>query len=162
MTRMERSRVALDVSHLNDESLADVLARATRPLCASHSNSRAVCGHPRNLTDDQFCAVMATGGVAGLNYCAGFIVEGAWSGEDAAGVTFEQVAAHVEHWLDIGGEDAVALGGDLDGSTVPEFLDGADKVPAFQELLVSRFGREITEKICYRNAVAFLRRVQEG
>ena len=162
MSRMERSRVARARTSASDSSFRWLTSSATRPLCASHSNSRTVCGHPRNLTDDQFRAIMATGGVAGLNYCAGFIVDGAWAGEEAANVTFEQVAAHVEHWLDIGGEDAVALGGDLDGSTVPEFLDGADKVPAFQELLVSRFGREITEKICHRNAVAFLRRVQEG
>lgn len=156
---MERSRVALDVSHLNDECTADALAHATRPLCASHSNSRAVCGHPRNLTDDQFRAIMDAGGVAGLNYCSGFIAEGAW-GPKAAGVTFEQVAAHIEHWLDLGGEDAVALGGDLDGASVPAILDGADKMPSFQAALVARFGREITEKLCYRNALAFLRRAQ--
>ncbi len=161
MARMERSRVAMDVSHLNDECFADVAARATRPFCASHSNSRAVCGHPRNLTDDQFRAVMASGGVTGLNYCSGFIVEGAW-GEKAPQVTFEQVAAHIEHWLDLGGEDAVALGGDLDGADVPSILDGADKLPSFQDRLVARFGQDVTEKLCHRNALAFLKRVVEA
>ncbi len=161
MARMERSRVAMDVSHLNDECFADVAARATRPFCASHSNSRAVCGHPRNLTDDQFRAVMASGGVTGLYYCSGFIVEGAW-GEKAPQVTFEQVAAHIEHWLDLGGEDAVALGGDLDGADVPSILDGADKLPSFQDRLVARFGQDVTEKLCHRNALAFLKRVVEA
>ena len=160
LARMEANRVAMDVSHLNDECFADVAARATRPFCASHSNSRAVCGHPRNLTDDQFRAIRDAGGVAGLNYCSGFLSEGAWSDQDAAAVTFDQVVAHIEHWLDLGGEDAVALGGDLDGATVPSILDGADKLPAFQESLVARFGREIAEKLCYRNALSFLRRVQ--
>ncbi len=159
--QMERCRVAMDVSHLNDECFADVAARATRPFCASHSNSRAVCGHPRNLTDDQFRAVMDSGGVAGLNYCSGFIVEGAW-GEKAAQVTFEQVAAHIEHWLDLGGEDAVALGGDLDGADVPSILDGADKLPSFQDRLVAHFGQDVAEKLCYRNALAFLKRVVEA
>ena len=158
LAEMERCRVAMDVSHLNDECFADVAAHATRPFCASHSNSRAVCGHPRNLTDDQFRAVMASGGVAGLNYCSGFLADGAW-GEKAAQVTFEQVAAHIEHWLDLGGEDAVALGGDLDGASVPAILDGADKLPAFQARLVAHFGHTIAEKISYKNALAFLKRV---
>ena len=157
---METNRVAVDVSHLNDECFADVAARATRPFCASHSNSRAVCGHPRNLTDEQFRAIRDAGGVAGLNYCSGFLTEGAWSDQAAADVTFDQVVAHIEHWLDLGGEDAIALGGDLDGATVPSILGGAEKLPAFQSQLVARFGQAITEKLSYKNALAFLNRVQ--
>ena len=159
MAEMERCRVSMDVSHLNDECFADVAANATRPFCASHSNSRAVCGHKRNLTDDQFRTVMDAGGVAGLNYCTGFLADDAW-GDRAATVTFDQVAAHIEHWLDLGGEDAIALGGDFDGTTTPDFLDGADKLPAFQDLLTARFGHSVTEKICHKNALAFLKRVQ--
>ncbi len=157
LREMERCHVALDVSHLNDECFWDVARAATRPFCASHSNARAVCGHLRNLTDDQFRAVMAAGGVAGLNYCSEFLADGA-SGEKGKLVSFDQVAAHIEHWLDLGGEDAVALGGDLDGAEVPALLDGADKLPAFQRLLTAHFGREITEKLCYKNALAFLER----
>jgi membrane dipeptidase len=159
LAEMERCGVALDVSHLNDECFADVAAHATRPFCASHSNARAICGHKRNLTDDQFRAVMASGGVVGLNYCSYFLVDGA-TGEKGKQVTFDQVAAHIEHWLDLGGEDAVALGGDLDGADVPDLLDGADKLPRFQQLLVVRFGQDITEKLCYKNALAYLERVQ--
>ncbi|WP_321972522.1 dipeptidase [Paratractidigestivibacter sp.] len=159
LAELERCRVAIDVSHLNDECFADVSARATRPFCASHSNSRAVCGHPRNLTDDQFRAIMAAGGVTGLNYCGGFITDGAW-GEKSKDVTFEQVVSHLEHWLDLGGEDAIALGGDLDGADVPVFLDGADHIPAFQERLVAHFGHDLAEKLCHKNALAFLERVQ--
>lgn len=159
LAEMERNHVALDVSHLNDECFADVAARSTRPFCASHSNSRAVCGHPRNLTDDQFRAIRDAGGVAGLNYCSGFLADGAW-GERASGVTFAQVAAHIEHWLDLGGEDAVALGGDLDGADVPAILDGADKLPAFTERLAEHFGQDVARKVCYENALAFLERVQ--
>ena len=158
LRELERNGVALDVSHLNDECFADVAAMATRPFCASHSNARAVCGHPRNLTDDQFRAIRDAGGVAGLNYCSGFLADGAW-GEAGRHVTFDQVAAHIEHWLDLGGEDAVALGGDLDGANVPDLLDGADKLPAFQALLVGRFGEEIVRKLCYENALAFFRRI---
>lgn len=157
IAEMERERVLLDVSHLNDECLADALAISSRPVVASHSNSRAVCPHPRNLTDRQFLAIRDTGGVVGLNYCGGFIAEGAW-GELAAGVGFDEVAAHVEHWLELGGEDAVALGGDLDGADVPALLDGADRMPAFQAMLLGRFGETVTRKLCFENALRLLER----
>ena len=77
LAEMERCGVVMDVSHLNDECFADVAARARRPFVASHSNSRAVCGHLRNLTDDQFRCIRDAGGVVGLNYCTRFLVDGA-------------------------------------------------------------------------------------
>lgn len=157
ISEMERERVLLDVSHLNDECLADALALSTRPVVASHSNSRAVCPHPRNLTDRQFLAIRDSGGVVGLNYCGEFLSAGASEGH-VEGIGFDEVAAHVEHWLELGGEDAVALGGDLDGATVPALLDGADRMPAFQGMLLARFGETVTRKLCYENALALLER----
>lgn len=153
LAEMERVGMVFDVSHLNDEGFADVLARSTQPLVATHSNSRAVCDHPRNLTDDQFRAIVDRGGVVGLAYYAAFIAE------DASDVTFDQVAAHIEHWLDLGGEDAVALGSDFDGGDMPPLLSGADKVPALQGLLLERFGESVTRKLCSENALSFFERV---
>lgn len=155
LAEMERVGMALDVSHLNDEGFADVCRLARRPFAASHSNARAVCGHPRNLTDDQFRAIVDCGGVVGLNYCCSFLRDGGAPGS----VTFDDVAAHVEHWLELGGEDAVALGSDFDGCDVPTFLDGARKMPDFQVLLASRFGEAVTRKLCAENALAFFERV---
>lgn len=157
IAEMERNRVALDVSHLNDECFDDVCHLSTRPFVASHSNSRAVCDHRRNLTDRQFAEIRERGGVVGLNYCDKFLSNEVLEGH-ATDVSFDEVAAHIEHWLDLGGEDVVALGGDLDGATVPSLLDGADKMPAFQGLLEHRFGSTITRKLCYANALAFFER----
>lgn len=157
IAEMERNRVVLDVSHLNDECFDDVCRLSTRPFVASHSNSRAVCGHRRNLTDRQFAEIRERGGVVGLNYCDKFLSNEVLEGR-AADVSFDEVAAHIEHWLDLGGEDVMALGGDLDGATVPSLLDGADKMPAFQGLLEHRFGSTITRKLCYANALAFFER----
>lgn len=157
IAEMERNRVVLDVSHLNDECFDDVCRLSTRPFVASHSNSRAVCGHRRNLTDRQFAEIRERGGVVGLNYCDKFLSNEVLEGH-AVDVSFDEVAAHIEHWLDLGGEDVVALGGDLDGATVPSLLDGADKMPAFQGLLEHRFGSTITRKLCYANALAFFER----
>ena len=157
IAEMERNRVVLDVSHLNDECFDDVCRLSTRPFVASHSNSRAVCGHRRNLTDRQFAEIRERGGIVGLNYCDKFLSNEVLEGH-ATDVSFNEVAAHIEHWLDLGGEDVVALGGDLDGATVPSLLDGADKMPAFQGLLEHRFGSTITRKLCYANALAFFER----
>ena len=157
IAEMERNRVVLDVSHLNDECFDDVCRLSTRPFVASHSNSRAVCGHRRNLTDRQFAEIRERGGIVGLNYCDKFLSNEVLEGR-VADVSFNEVAAHIEHWLDLGGEDVVALGGDLDGATVPSLLDGADKMPAFQGLLEHRFGSTITRKLCYANALAFFER----
>lgn len=157
IAEMERNRVVLDVSHLNDECFDDVCRLSTRPFVASHSNSRAVCGHRRNLTDRQFAEIRERGGVVGLNYCDKFLSNEVLEGH-AADASFDEVAAHIEHWLDLGGENVVALGGDLDGATVPSLLDGADKMPAFQGLLEHRFGSTITRKLCYANALAFFER----
>ena len=73
LTQMEHAGMVLDVSHLNDECLDEVVAHATRPFVASHSNSRAVCGVKRNLTDDQFRTIRDMGGIVGLNYCSEFL-----------------------------------------------------------------------------------------
>ncbi len=162
LAEMERCGVALDVSHLNDECFDDVAARATRPFVASHSNSRAVCGHPRNLTDDQFRRIRDAGGVVGLNYCSRFLVDGA-QGEAGRAVTPSQVMVHIEHWLDLGGQDVVALGGDLDGASVPDCVADACAVGGFEQALLANFGPELTRKICYDNALTFFERhAREG
>ena len=159
LAEMERCGVVMDVSHLNDECFADVAARARRPFVASHSNSRAVCGHPRNLTDDQFRCIRDAGGVVGLNYCTRFLVDGA-CGEVGRAVTPAQVMTHIEHWLDLDGEDVVALGGDLDGASVPDCLADAAAMPAFQQALLANFGEAVTRKLCYGNALAFFERME--
>ena len=154
---MEREGVVLDVSHLNDECFSDVARASERPFVASHSNARAVCGHKRNLTDAQFGEIRARGGIVGLNFCTGFLVDDAWD-ERGERITFDEIAAHIEHWLELGGEDVIALGGDFDGASVPALLNGADKLPAFAQSIEQRFGATVAAKFCYQNALAFFER----
>ena len=158
VTEMERCGMVLDVSHLNDECFDEVAALAKRPFVASHSNSRAVCGHVRNLTDDQFKVIRDAGGVVGLNFCNGFLVDGANAETSEELVTFDAMARHIEHWLELGGEDVIALGGDLDGADVPAYVENASKFPAFQQMLIERFGETITRKFCFENALSFFER----
>ena len=103
---------------------------ARRPFAASHSNARGVCAHPRNLTDDEFRAIVDAGGIVGINYYRAFIsnrVKGHEAPADGE-VTFDELAAHVEHFLDLGGEGTIALGSDFDGSETPDWLDACEKV----------------------------------
>lgn len=105
--------VVLDMSHLSERGFWDVLECAETPVLAGHSDARALCDFPRNLTDAQFTALARAGGVAGLNFCTDFL-----------GLTrdLDAIVAHAEHYFSLGGEKAVCLGGDLDG--IPELPGG--------------------------------------
>ena len=137
-------------------ALAETPRFSSQEECEAKFGAGA-CTRPDAQPGQEGTAVQQHSGGMWMPMMMGFM-----AGRFLGGGGMDAVVRHVEHLLDLGGDRTLALGGDLDGSTVPEFLDGADRMPAFQELLVSRFGRTITEKICYRNAVAFLRRVQEG
>ena len=155
--RMGELGITVDVSHLSDQGLADVLVATDAPLVASHSNARAMCNQPRNLTDSQFRAIAERGGLVGINYYRAFIREMS-EGEAASPtreVTFDELSAHIEHFLDLGGEKVLALGSDFDGSEVPAWLDGCEQVPSLIDRLASRFGADIAHGIAYDNAASF-------
>lgn len=97
----------LDVSHLNEAGFWDVAKLATRPFIASHSNCKALCDVPRNLTDDQLRAIRDAGGVVGLNSFNLFI------DRDPAKQTVEMLARHAAHMIDVMGIDHVGCGFDF-------------------------------------------------
>ena len=146
---MERLDVVPDVSHLNDAGFRDVLETARRPFAASHSNARAVCPHPRNLADWQIREMAGRGCLIGLNYYSPFLRD------DGRPAGLDDLCRHAGHILSLGGENCLALGSDFDGATMPPCLDRCDRVPALVSVLEARFGRELAEKIAWRNALAF-------
>ena len=118
--RAQKLGILLDVSHISEKAFWDLCDITEKPFVASHSNSRAVCRHVRNLTDEQFKALCQIGGTAGLNLYGAFL-------KDDGPVTLEDVWRHIEHFLDLGGEGHIALGGDLDGcSVLPVGFTGVD------------------------------------
>lgn len=155
---MEDRRIVVDLSHANEESFWDVAHMARRPFAASHSNARSVCNHPRNLTDDQFRAIRDAGGIVGINYYRAFLTE-RWADEGTADeVTFDELAAHIEHFLDLDGERAIALGSDFDGSTTPAWLDACEKVAPLHERVAARFGASVAQRMFWDNAHDFFLR----
>ena len=106
--RMNDLGMIIDVSHLSDGGFWDIIKHSTKPVVASHSNARALCNHPRNLTDEMIKALAEKGGVAGVNFYPYFLRE---SGK----ATVEDIAEHLWHMYQIGGEDVIAFGTDFDG-----------------------------------------------
>lgn len=146
---LEKRRIVLDVSHLNDEGFRDVLECSTRPFVASHSNARAVCPHARNLTDDQIRAIAERGGVIGLNYCNEFLT---WEHDDP---TFSDVMFQVDHLITVGGEGVLALGSDYDGCDTPSWLVPCNNVRNLHDLLATELGDELAERVMWGNAHDF-------
>jgi membrane dipeptidase len=124
--------VVVDCSHLNERGFWDVAESSDAPLVASHSNAHALCPSPRNLTDEQLRAIGDRGGVAGINFCVAFVRE---DGRDDVDTPLSAIAAHAAHVAEVAGVDAVALGSDFDGATMPRELSGAERLPALLNAL---------------------------
>ncbi len=148
----QRLGMIVDVSHISDQAFWDIMDITQAPVVASHSNSRAVCGVSRNLTDDMFRAICATGGVAGFNQCASFV--GQTPDLDTA-------CDHFLHFLELDPDGThLALGGDLDGcSELPEGFGGVQDYPALAERLLARgVGEALVERIFWDNALGVMER----
>ena len=158
VARMEELGMMVDVSHLNDPGFWEVAKLARRPFLATHSDSRAVRDHSRNLTDQQFKAIRDLGGVVGINFCTMFLADVEMGRRE---VTKDQLMAHILHFLDLGGEDTVVLGSDFDGATLPAFLEGAGDLGVLRELMLDAgLGEALTDKLCFQNAMDFWKRYE--
>ena len=143
--------ILVDVSHISDEGFWDIMKITQAPVIASHSNSRALCNHSRNLTDDMFCAIRDSGGVVGINQFADFL------GQKP---TLDTVCDHIFHFLELDPEVRhVALGGDLDGcEELSEGFEGIQSYPVLAERLLSRGVPEDTiMDIYWNNAIGVMR-----
>ena len=142
----------VDVSHLSDPGFWDVMEITDRSVVATHSNARAIFPHPRNLTDAQFTAIINTNGVAGLNMYAGFL------GDDP---DFDTVVSHLEHFLALGGENNVSMGGDWDGITqMPRGMSGIqDMEKLYEHLLRRNYSESLLEKVFYSNLMRVVNEV---
>ena len=146
----QRVGMMVDVSHISDEGFWDIIRHTEKPIVASHSNSRSVCGHSRNLTDDMFRAIMETGGVAGFNQCAPFV------GEHC---DLDTVCDHILHFLELDPEGKhIALGGDLDGCDVlPAGFEGVQSYPAMAQRLLERgVSADLLMNIYWNNALGVM------
>jgi len=183
--------VVVDVSHASDLAFSQVADIARRPVVASHSNCRMLCPHSRNLTDEMIRSLGERGGVMGMNLASGFLSadffalqkdeQDEWVRRISAGEggfreatnaaresarklqrpPLELVVTHVRHAMNIGGEDCVGLGGDLDGiESTPSGMDTvADYVKLEGLLLAGGLSPGQVGKVCHENFERVFREV---
>ena len=148
---MEDLGIILDVSHLGDAGIWDILriVRKDTPVIASHSNARSVTGHPRNLTDEMLRAIADHGGITGINFCAAFLCD---DGSDTSRIS--DMIRHIRHIRNVAGIETVGLGSDFDGIRGKLELNGAGDMQKLADALsLAGFSDEEIEKIFYRNAL---------
>ncbi|WP_233183581.1 dipeptidase [Paenibacillus sonchi] len=144
------SGMLLDVSHLAPAGFWELAERSVRPFIASHSNAAAVCGHPRNLSDEQIQALIAMDGRIGVTFVPWFVRDG---GEAKA----EDVLRHIEHICSLGGSGQIMFGSDFDGIDCwVEGLEHPGKYADFAELLLARYPEDAVKGWLHGNALSFL------
>ena len=149
--RMNERGIVVDVSHLSDEGFYDVLKYSAKPFMASHSNTRAVCNHPRNLTDDMIKCIGAVNGFIGVNLYPKFIGEGA---------TVDKLIGHIEHICSLIGPGNIGLGCDFDGTDnmfPSDIHDVTDINKIVNRLVCLNYPTEFIEKFTHVNLLAYLR-----
>ncbi len=147
----------IDVSHASDQSFLDILECTKGPVVASHSNCRALCDHPRNLTDTMIRNLAEAGGVAGLNLFPMFL-----SGNTAQGTELEAMAAHILHMINVGGTEFPAIGTDVDGYDVQEYepIQKVSDMPKLWEILRKKgVSEDQLDRIWRTNAANVLKRI---
>ncbi len=152
---MNRLGVLVDMSHAGEESFYNALEISSKPIVCSHSSARALCDHPRNLTDDQMRALAQKGGVAQTTIYHGFLKK---DGE----ATINDVIAHLEHAIDVMGIDHVGLGTDFDGDGgVRGLANSAELINFTRRLLARRFSEHDIQKIWGGNFLRVMEEVQK-
>lgn len=123
---MNRLGMIVDVSHLGDDGFWDVVKYSDKPFVASHSNSRSLCGHTRNLTDDMIRALADKGGVTGINFCGDFLNPNGKS-------RVADMVRHMKHIVNVGGIGVLGLGTDYDGIDGDLELYDCSRMPLLAE-----------------------------
>ena len=143
---MERLGMYIDVSHLNDRSFFDVASYAATPLVASHSCSRAICPHPRNLTDEQFRLLLDSGGGVGVCFYPLFL-------NNTKNASLSDAILHIDHFCWLGGGMGVGLGSDFDGTPTKntDLYDSSCYQKLFTELANHGYTHHDIEQISYRS-----------
>lgn len=150
VAEMQRLGMTVDVAHLNEAGFWDAVSLLDGPLVVSHTASAAVCPHPRNITDRQFEAIRDRGGLVGLNLCAEHL------GAEDAESRISQFEKHLLHFLELGGENTLAVGADWDGTDLPEEWHGISVISRLYERLSQQSAyADVADKIFFGNCYDF-------
>jgi len=150
---MNKLGMIIDLSHMAEKGFWDVLELSDAPVIASHSNSRVVWDHPRNLTDEQIKGIAQKKGLVGLNFVSEFI--------GAPGAGMEKLLEHIDHILDLVGDDYLAFGSDFDGTDnlLSNFRDVTIYPEIIAELEKRNYKGSTIQKICWGNCLRILQQI---
>jgi membrane dipeptidase len=149
---MHRLGMWVDVAHLADRGVYDVLELHNGPVMASHANVRSVHHHPRNLPDAVIRELISRGGWIGLTFEGSFVAA-------TKPATVDDIFRHLDYILELGGDQCVGFGSDFDGTSNPVYgLQDASDYRRFGELILKRYGEELGQRILFRNFERFLMR----
>ena len=153
VAEMNRLGMIIDVSHLSDQGFYDVASLSQQPFIASHSNSRAMTNHPRNLTDDMIRILAEKGGVIGLNFAASFLGSSETS-------QIEDMIRHAKQIYQVGGIEVLAIGTDFDGTAPNLDIMHAGQMKHLRDALAKNgFTASELDKIWYQNSGRLIKEV---
>lgn len=143
---MEDLGMLIDVSHISEKGFWDVAENTKHPFVASHSCAKALCGHPRNLNDEQIKEIIKRRGCIGINFYPEFL-------SDDGKCDAHKIVEHIKYILNLGGENSIGLGSDFDGvDSLPFGISGVQDMHSLIELMErSEISSEIIDKITYKN-----------
>ena len=155
---MNRLGIMVDLSHASERSFYDALNISEQPIVCSHSSCRALCDHPRNLTDEQMRALAAKGGVMQITMYNGFLVKDCEA-------TVQDALRHLEHAIQVMGIDHVGIGTDFDGDGGIRGMASSSEMLNFtRQLLARRYNENDIQKIWGGNflrVMSIVQRVRE-
>jgi membrane dipeptidase len=165
---MNRLGIMIDVSHISDEAFYDVLDISMSPVIASHSNARAVCDNPRNLSDEMLLELARNGGVIQLCLVSDYVADMPAHPErdrkyppNLASVS--QFCDHFEHVVDLVGIDHVGFGSDFDGGAALEDCFDVTELPHItHELLKRGYSRSDLKKFWSGNLLRVMKEVEKA
>lgn len=154
---MNRCGIMVDLSHAGEKSFYDALSISSKPIVCSHSNCKALCDVPRNLTDDQLRALAKHGGVAHITLYHGFLRN------DSQEATVMDAITHLEHAISIMGIEHVGLGTDFDGDGgIRGLADSSELINFTLHLLRRRYSERDIARIWGGNWLRVMAQVQNN
>eukprot|EP00605_Chrysophyceae_sp_TOSAG23-4_P000971 GSChrysophyteH1.ASY1.ANO1.1071.1 assembled CDS len=141
---MNRIGMLVDLSHVHHVTMQAAIEISKAPVIFSHSSSRALCAHPRDVPDNILAMLPANGGIIMVTFVASFIAGQFWVKDGKVGATVVEVADHIDHIRNIAGIDHIGIGGDYDGCT--DLARGLEDVSGYPLLTAELMNRGYTDE----------------
>ena len=143
-----------DISHASEQSVDHLIPIAYemgKPFIATHSNAYSLYSHTRNLRDRHFAVIKELGGIVGVSLCPAHLTD-----TSLRPATAEDVFAHVDYYMSLGGEDVLGFGADWDGTDLPEGFSGVGDLYLVAEVMARHnYSDELIHKLFWKNFYQF-------